>query len=249
MSKKQIYKLKPFKNDLHSNYYYVIIIITVMEINEVAEKIFLKEAQADCSIQLGLDEGDFEYIFEVLLNMYLTGFITKHGEINKLDTFEVDQLLSLRQYFKSFGFDMSVDCYDRKNTDIEIPESLDKEHYCRIGMNDAENWIHFDKESINKALRDMGIDEDNKDDKDDKDENNEKTDTKEEQPKKINPNDVYILIYNSSNSSLKESRNKLNDFYAILKKKGKIFKISFSFYYGNTTGQQNAVNEQLVSDA
>ena len=75
-----------------------------MNINLLVEKIFSKPPEEKNSIQLQLDYADNEYIFQLLLNILLSAIKFKgYSSINELNN---NQLIELKSYFNSFGFDI-----------------------------------------------------------------------------------------------------------------------------------------------
>lgn len=75
-----------------------------MEPAQIAEKIFNENPKKPNTIQLGVDEIDDEYVFELLLNILLEGIFVKYGDEFKPDYLTIDKLEKLNEYMKSMGF-------------------------------------------------------------------------------------------------------------------------------------------------
>jgi hypothetical protein len=88
-----------------------------------AKKIFMKEPQDKCSIQLHLntDEMDMGDLFEFLLLVFTNGLRILYGNNDEkvdLSTLNNEQLAKLNNYFNSFGFDTSYIVYPEEMENV-----------------------------------------------------------------------------------------------------------------------------------
>jgi hypothetical protein len=109
----------------------------------VAQKIFSESVAPPCSNQLQLDEADNEYIFEMLISIFMEGVETKFGNLKQLDVslLSTDTLMSLAPYVLSLGFKMNVKI---------LPKEDATNYYCRILLNNEDNMYYFLLKSLEK---------------------------------------------------------------------------------------------------
>lgn len=112
----------------------------------IAHEIFTKDAKAPCSHQILAyqDGADMTYIYEILITILLEGLEIMTGGLKEVDlsSFTTSHITVLNPWFKSIGFDITV----------EEVESSDKdsynEYYCRAVVNDKLNETFFIMKNI-----------------------------------------------------------------------------------------------------
>jgi hypothetical protein len=111
-------------------------------IPQLAQQIFSKPFQPPCTIMLELDakENDQEIptrtaseaqtVFEVLANILLFGIRVKYGENQNPKKLNEKQILEMKGYMQSMGFDVTLRTYMLNDPDtIRISEHIEKEKY------------------------------------------------------------------------------------------------------------------------
>jgi len=88
-----------------------------------SKKIFMKEPENKCSIQLHInnDEMDMGDLFEFLLLVFTNGLRILYGNDNEkvdLSTLNSEQFTKVNQYFNSFGFDTSYVVYPKESEHV-----------------------------------------------------------------------------------------------------------------------------------
>lgn len=104
---------------------------------EIAQAIFSKSSSGPRSIQLGLEEADCEYIFEILINMFLEGMLIK-GYIDQEIHLTSNNLIKMKEYFRSFFFDVDVTVREFSEED-----ELWKNRFCTIVPHVEDNLMKF----------------------------------------------------------------------------------------------------------
>lgn len=111
-------------------------------VKQIAQLIFSKPPTSNLS--LTLDEADNEYVFEILLNIFLEGLMIKNyisfdksnfGSLN----ITTDQFIELNQYFNSFGFKINCDQIEF-NEYIGLTNETYLNRYCSIHINENQGY-------------------------------------------------------------------------------------------------------------
>ena len=171
---------------------------------DLAKQLFSKEPESPCSKQIltysaKSDPDATSFVFEILLTIYLEGFMNildvikqnSAGEDNDISmnqqaykNMDINDLQFPEPWFKSFGFSINIKEYTRENTkEIDKLKSLS---YCRI-------LLSFDSKDIFYFLT-----------------------------RKIDKKYTFIL------SGSYRPTNKLEKIYALLSKDDKLYQISFN---------------------
>ena len=83
-------------------------------IPQIANQIFSAPPQPPFSIQIGIDAGNInssendQYILEIMMNMLVEGCKTRYGEGQDLAKLSPQQMGTLQEYFRSFGWKIIV---------------------------------------------------------------------------------------------------------------------------------------------
>jgi len=72
----------------------------------IAKFVFYDEPKVARSINLQLEEGDNEYVFQLILNVLLEGLYIKYGSEFDINQLNDDILHKLNEYMKSIGFSL-----------------------------------------------------------------------------------------------------------------------------------------------
>lgn len=102
---------------------------------DIAEELFTREPDDPLTNQMLVErEGtDSTYIFEILITILLEGLdiFTKGIKDADLSQFSQVYITQLNPWFRSLGFDISVDC-------STVEDSFDG-YYCRVVINNSSN--------------------------------------------------------------------------------------------------------------
>lgn len=124
-----------------------------MELNELITEIFYNIPKPECSIRIEFDNPDVDdptkFVFEQLVMIFTEGMKILYGDYNgnvDLSTITIDDFEKIREYFKSFGFDIKykitpIDYYNPIKND-----NVDKlsDHFLRLNKNELSYFISFD---------------------------------------------------------------------------------------------------------
>jgi hypothetical protein len=114
--------------------------MTDINVLEIAQKIFERDAGMPNSIRLEIERLDNNILYEVLSLFLMEGIDMKYqSSIKNIDRLpkellEAKMIKDLRNYFKSFGFDFDVEIGDSSNYEqvkfVNTPIYFDKKTYC-----------------------------------------------------------------------------------------------------------------------
>jgi len=112
----------------------------------IAEIIFNEDPKPENSIQLELNNTEFVFIFEILITILLEGFKIKYSDLKNINSnsFNENYILNFNPFFKSMGFNINVNKYEKKNRDDY------KNYYCKVVLRDNEWGGFFELKNINK---------------------------------------------------------------------------------------------------
>ena len=108
-----------------------------MDINIFVDQVFSNPPKPNNSIQLQTEDADNEYLFQLLINILLSSLIYKNY-INDIKNINPNKLFEIKEYFKSFGFDIII-------SNINDLESKNTDYYCEIQYlgNDKYKFINL----------------------------------------------------------------------------------------------------------
>jgi len=113
---------------------------------ELAYLIFKSDPRPPLSNQLYLDETDNEFIFQVLLNIFLNGLLIKESLIRKTPenkyslVMTEDMFIKFKLHFRSIGFDINYKVKEF-NEYVSLTDDDYKYSYCRIYVKEDFNFI------------------------------------------------------------------------------------------------------------
>ena len=115
-------------------------IIEELTPEQIAYRLFTQHYINPKSIQPILSEGDYLYIFEILITIYMEGIMILYNNLEdlNLDNLGAEHLIALKPWFEAIGFNLCVD----------ITESS-TEHYMDIKLRN-EYGLFFDMKGITK---------------------------------------------------------------------------------------------------
>lgn len=107
---------------------------------DIAKYIFAGDACPPNSIDMGLEEGDYEYIFEILLSVLMEGIEHMFGKDAELTMINQDILATINERLSSIGFTVY---YITETTEPEQVKSTryKGDHYCLIRKNDLPDYF------------------------------------------------------------------------------------------------------------
>ncbi|AYV79394.1 MAG: hypothetical protein Faunusvirus12_7 [Faunusvirus sp.] len=132
---------------------------------DIAIKLFSSEPGEPSSVQFCLDEADNEYVFQILLNIFIEGLVYKKWIDLSVNPFSLlvdeDKFIKIKQYFRSIGFDVNYSAKEF-NEYIGLTDEDYKNRYANIILEgDGENTsytyginLNFNSKNDDKIIND-----------------------------------------------------------------------------------------------
>lgn len=119
---------------------------------KIAESLFTSEPKAPCSCSLVTEEDathDVTWWFEILVIILLEGLNILTGDLSTadLDNLTSDHITLLNPWFKSIGFKIKVNSYDKNDED---DKHFYSNYYCRVILRDKLQETFFIMKNVNK---------------------------------------------------------------------------------------------------
>jgi hypothetical protein len=116
----------------------------------IALTLFTHEPGLENSYQIIAEQelADLPYIFEILTIILMEGLEILTGDLSlaSLQNLSSDHILAMNPWFRSLGFNISVDVYNANTDD----KNLYNKHYSKIIMKDKAHGIVFEAKDISK---------------------------------------------------------------------------------------------------
>jgi hypothetical protein len=185
---------------------------------QIAEFIFSKPPQEPCTIQIFADENDDEYIFQLLLNIFMEGLAKNYNNLDNIDLGKFSENFDkhipiLEKFIHSVGFNLKIEKLDRTN---ENKEHFD-DYYCRVGLRQVD-WFDFQRLHIEKNYHFF-----------------------------VNHRNIFRDLAGVQNVN-PIVRTCLPDYYAIFYNQGKVYKIGFSHYKFNKANVVSDMAEKKMAE-